>query len=173
MRSILSVILLLTLVGAVAAQPAHPRKSPVSIAAAAANGGYIKVVYGSPYVNDREIFGALVPFGQVWRTGANEATEITFTKDVSFGGTSVPAGTYSLFSIPGPTEWTLILNKDLGMCGGYTYKEANDLARVKVPISTLAVIQDPFRITLKTEESTVTMTLAWASTAVALPIVVK
>lgn len=173
MKSILSFVAILILATAVSAQPAHPRKSPISIAAATANGGYVKIVYGSPYINGREIFGALIPYQQVWRTGANEATEITFTKDVSFGGADVPAGTYSLFSQPGEREWTLILNKGLGMWGAYTYKEDQDLVRVAAASTTAAEAQDPFRITLKAENETITMTLAWAKTVVTLPIVVK
>jgi hypothetical protein len=173
MKSILSFVAILMLATSVVAQPAHPRKSPVSIAAATANGGYVKVVYGSPYINGREIFGALVPYQQVWRTGANEATEITFTKDVTFGGADVPAGTYSVFSLPGEREWTVILNKGLGMWGTYTYKEDQDLVRVAAAASTGTEVQDPFRITLKAENEVITMTMAWDKTVVTLPIVVK
>lgn len=173
MKSILSFVAILMLATAVMAQPAHPRKSPISIAAATANGGYVKVVYGSPYINGREIFGALIPYQQVWRTGANEASEITFTKDVTFGGSDVPAGTYSLFSQPGEREWTLILNKGLGMWGDYTYKAELDLVRVAAGSSQTDTVQDPFRITMKAENETITMTLAWDKTVVMLPIVVK
>lgn len=77
----------------------------------------MKIVYGRPLKNGRTIFGGIIPYDKVWRTGANEATEITFYKDVVFGGQAVKAGTYSLFTIPGKKEWTFILNKDLDIWG--------------------------------------------------------
>ncbi len=173
MKSILSLFLLLAFATTIIAQPPHPRKSPISLSAVTVDGGYMKVVYGAPYINERDVFGGLVPFGQVWRTGANEATEITFTKDVVFGGTEVKAGTYSVFSVPGEGEWQIILNKDLGMWGAYTYKEASDLIRVKGAVSALAETMDPMRIQLKNEEGTVQFILTWAKTAVTVPITVK
>jgi hypothetical protein len=81
----------------------------------------IKVVYGQPSKKGRVIFGTLEPFGKVWRTGADEATQITFTKDVVFGGKPVKAGTYTFFSIPDTKTWTVILNGKLGQWGAYDY----------------------------------------------------
>jgi hypothetical protein len=173
MKSILSLFLILAFATTIIAQPPHPRKSPISLAAVAVDGAYMKVVYGAPYINERDIFGGLVPYGQVWRTGANESTEITFTSDVIFGGAEVKAGTYSVFSVPGETEWQIILNKDLGMWGHYTYKDASDLVRVKGVISALDETVDPMRIQLKNEEGTVQFILSWAKTAVTVPITVK
>ena len=92
---------------------------------------------------------------------------------MTFGGADVPAGTYSLFSQPGEREWTLILNKGLGMWGDYTYKAELDLVRVAAGSSQTDTVQDPFRITMKAENETITMTLAWDKTVVMLPIVVK
>lgn len=97
----------------------------------------MKIVYGRPLKNGRTIFGGIIPYDKVWRTGANEATEITFYKDVVFGGQAVKAGTYSLFTIPGKKEWTFILNKDLDIWGAYSYKEDLDVARVVVPVEKL------------------------------------
>lgn len=173
MKSILSLFLLLAFATTIIAQPPHPRKSPISLAAVTVDGAYMKVVYGAPYINERDIFGGLVPYGQVWRTGANESTEITFTSDVIFGGADVKTGTYSVFSVPGETEWQIILNKDLGMWGHYNYKDASDLVRVKGMVSALAEAIDPMRIQLKNEEETVHFILSWAKTAVSVPITVK
>ncbi len=175
-KSLLALGMMVVLAATATAQPPHPRQSPISIAATTVNGGYIKVVYGAPYQRERDLFGALVPFGQVWRTGANEATEITFTKAVNFGGAAVPAGTYSLFSIPGADGWTLILNKDLGMWGSYTYKEGNDLVRVPAAVSVAAEAVDPFKISLKPTDpvsNTVHLHLQWGTTVVTLPISVN
>src|SRR5690606_15950790 len=87
------------------------------------------ITYCEPFKKDRDIFGGLVPYGKVWRTGANEATEITFKKDVTFAGVAVKAGTYSLFTIPEKGEWTIILNPELKQWGSYGYDKikAKDL----------------------------------------------
>ncbi len=90
----------------------------------------ILVTYGRPGVRDRDIFGGLVPFGEVWRTGANESTVIVFGDDVLVEGEQVPAGTYSLYTIPGEDEWTVIINEKLSW--GTQYDEAEDLLRVTV-----------------------------------------
>lgn len=91
----------------------------------------ISVEYSSPAVKGRKIWGDLVPFGKIWRTGANAATKITFGKDVTFGGQSVKAGTYALVTLPSDKGWTLILNKDTGIfAGGKNYDEKEDVARV-------------------------------------------
>ncbi|RYE20684.1 MAG: DUF2911 domain-containing protein [Sphingobacteriales bacterium] len=78
------------------------------------------------------MFGGIQPYGEVWRTGANWATTLTFSEETTVGGNKVPAGTYSLFTIPGKDEWTVILNKTAKQWGSYTYKESEDLLRFKV-----------------------------------------
>ncbi|MDB6093814.1 MAG: hypothetical protein JWM32_1376 [Verrucomicrobia bacterium] len=90
----------------------------------------IEVDYSRPSVKGRVIFGGLEAYGKVWRTGANTATKITFSTPVKFGGADVPAGSYALYSIPGETEWTVILNKVVGQWGAYSYDQKNDLVRV-------------------------------------------
>ena len=91
----------------------------------------IRVIYSRPATNGRQIFGKLIPFGKVWRAGANENTESKFYQDVELGGQRVKAGTYSLFAIPAEKDWTIILNSDLDYWGAYSYNEKNDVARVK------------------------------------------
>jgi len=95
--------------------------------------GKIILTYSRPNVKGRKIFGTTEPYGLVWRTGANFATTLQFTDEVSIEGQKVPAGEYSLFSIPGKTEWTFILNKTAKQWGAYGYKESDDLLRFKVP----------------------------------------
>jgi hypothetical protein len=92
----------------------------------------VVVEYGRPSVNGRAIWGALVPYGQVWRTGADEATTITFDQAVAIEGQPLAAGTYSLFTIPGQTEWTVIFNKTAQQWGAFKYDAAQDALRVKV-----------------------------------------
>ncbi|MBI4912122.1 MAG: DUF2911 domain-containing protein [Acidobacteria bacterium] len=89
----------------------------------------LKIEYARPAVKGRPIWGALVPFGQVWRTGANAATVISFSDPVRIAGKEIPAGSYGLFAIPGPEAWTLILNKQAKQWGAYFYKESEDVLR--------------------------------------------
>lgn len=100
--------------------------------------GKITITYSRPNVKGRKIFGGLQPYGEVWRTGANAATTITFTENVIVEGNKVPAGEYGLFTIPGADEWTIILNKTYKQWGAYTYKEADDLLRFKVKPMTIS-----------------------------------
>jgi len=94
--------------------------------------GKVTLTYSRPNVKGRKIFGGMEPYGVVWRTGANAATTIKFTDDVTIEGNKVPAGEYGLFSIPGADEWTIILNKTANQWGAYTYKQSDDLLRFKV-----------------------------------------
>lgn len=97
----------------------------------------IQVVYSRPGMKDRTIFGGIVPYDTVWRTGANAATKITFSTDVKLEGHDIPAGTYSLFTIPGTNEWTIIINKNANQFGAFQYKSDDDLVRFTVTPKTL------------------------------------
>src|ERR1700733_7569119 len=91
----------------------------------------IEIDYSRPSIKGRTIFGGLVPYGQVWRTGANEATKVIFSTPVKLNGTEIPAGTYALMTIPGKDEWTIIINKGAEQWGAYKYDEKADVARIK------------------------------------------
>ena len=106
--------------------------SPRKEMKASIDGVELTVNYGSPSVKGRTIFGDLVPYDQVWRTGANEATIITISKDATINGQALPAGTYGFFTIPGESDWTLIFNKVSEQWGAYQYDEGEDQMRVKV-----------------------------------------
>lgn len=151
----------------------NPRMSPTMISSMNVDGAYIKVVYGMPQKRDREVFGALVPYNQVWRTGADEATEITFTKDMVFGGVDVPAGHYSLFSIPTESEWTIILNNGLGQWGAFRYNEELDFARFSVASHELDEVWEGFRILLVNTDGNLTLEMKWDQTGVTIPFSVK
>jgi len=125
----------------------------------------IKVTYGRPYKKGREIFGGLEKYGHVWRTGADEATEITFRKDGIFGGQPVKEGSYSLYTIPNQNEWTIILNKQTGQ-SGKTYDKNQDLLRVQVPARKLD--QPIEQLTIRFEEKN--MIIEWDRTQVAVPL---
>ncbi|MBP0904422.1 DUF2911 domain-containing protein [Mariniflexile gromovii] len=124
----------------------------------------VKVVYSRPQLKERDL-GTLVPNGKVWRTGANEATNVTLYKDMKVGGKAVKAGEYSLFTIPGEKEWTIILNKDINVWGAYSYNEANDVIRVKAPVSSGDSLE-AFSIAF-TDDGT--MHLGWGTVRVAVP----
>jgi len=103
----------------------------------------VKITYGRPKVKGRTIWGNLVPYGKVWRAGADEATTVTFSKDVEVEGQAVPAGTYALFFIPEENEWTLVLNKVPQQWGAFRYDEKQDLVRVKVkPTTSDAAVEE-------------------------------
>jgi hypothetical protein len=104
--------------------------------------GKISLVYSRPDVRGRKIFGGMEPYGAVWRTGANSATVIKFTDEVSMEGNKVPAGEYGLFSIPGEKEWTIILSKQPKQWGAYMYKEADDFLRFKVKTERLGALTE-------------------------------
>ena len=129
----------------------------------------IKVLYGRPQKKGREIFGNLVPYGQVWRVGANEATEVVFYKQVQFGEEIVDAGTYVLYAIPDQEEWTLILSSKTDVWGSYEYDEKFDVARAKAKVSQ-AELMESFSIGFKEKGKQVNMVLAWDTSRIEAPI---
>jgi len=129
----------------------------------------VKVVYSRPQLKKRSI-NKLAPAGKVWRTGANEAAEVTFYKDVTFGGKAVTAGTYSLFTIPGDNEWIVILNKDLNVWGSYMYKQDEDVVRVTGKVTKGIKSIEAFAIAFDGEENAFNMHLAWGTTIITVPI---
>lgn len=152
-----------------------PPASPLAMAAKKLEGGtYVKVTYSSPRRADpktgesRAIFGKLVPYGQVWRLGANEATEFTTTGNLQLAGKPLPAGTYALFAIPQADKWTLIVSKDVGQWGAYKYKPESDLFRVDVPATKSADTYEAFTISF--DEKGTALNLAWENTLVTVPV---
>jgi len=143
-----------------------PRLSPLQLARTKLGQGYVKVHYSSPQKRGRTIFGDLVPFGDLWRTAANEATEITFTQSVLIHNQMLSAGTYSLFSIPTETEWTLIFNHGLGHNGTTQYQQEEDALRVTVPVIKMDRIREAFSILFEEGNMGVVMVIEWDQTRV-------
>jgi len=141
---------------------AHDRKSGDEIVA--------RVIYGRPQKKDREVFGGIVKYDKVWRTGANESTEIQFFKDVELAGKQVPAGTYSLFTIPSKDEWTIIINRNTLYWGAYSYDQKQDVVRVTATTSKLDNPIEEFSITFGGKGDTFKMYIAWDTTQVEVPI---
>ncbi|EAQ99657.1 hypothetical protein FB2170_01816 [Maribacter sp. HTCC2170] len=129
----------------------------------------VRVTYSRPQLKGRSV-SELAPAGEVWRTGANEAVEITLYKDAKIGDADVKAGTYSLFTIPGKNEWTVILNNNLNQWGAYSYSKKADVARAQAKASTDSESLDAFSIAFKEVEGGAHLVMAWGTTRVSLPI---
>jgi len=147
-------------------------KSPADIASfpssSRVSNKMVKITYSRPQLKGRSL-SELAPAGKVWRTGANEAVEITFYQDSKVGGTDIKAGTYSLFSIPGDGEWTVILNSNLNQWGAYSYDESADVARVKASASNDGKSLEAFSIAFKEADGGAHLVMGWGTTRVALP----
>jgi hypothetical protein len=161
-KNLLTLFALLFIVSTSCAQkkPASPRVTTES--------DNVSIDYGQPSKKDRDIFGKLVPFDKVWRAGANDGTEVTFKKDVNFGGKDIKAGTYTLFAIPGKTEWAIILNPNLKRWGtnGYTKIMKDDIASVKVkPMKTSSSVE---AMTFNVSDNDIA--LMWDDTKVSVPL---
>ncbi len=147
------------------------RKSPIAIASVKYENTYMKVIYGQPYRRGRTIFGEWEPYGEVWRTGANEATEITLTHPVLMNMEIVEAGTYSLFTIPEEDSWTIILNNGLGQWGAFDYTQELDALRFEVPVQTLEEPVEAFTIEFSDLQGSATvMSLSWDVVKIEIPI---
>lgn len=143
------------------AQSKKERKSPMNTTNAKIGSADVSVQYSSPSVKEREIWGDLVPYGKVWRTGANEATIFETSADIKVEGKMLPAGKYSLFTIPGEKEWTVIFNKEWEQWGAYKYKEAEDALRVQVKPN---AIEHEEMLVIRVKENK--MVIAWEKLAV-------
>jgi hypothetical protein len=147
------------------------QEKPLPSPKATAEGKNVKVTYGQPSKRDRVIFGGLVPYGKVWRTGANEATEITFSKNVTIDKKEVKAGTYTLFTIPNKDKWTIILNSQLKQWGAFGYDKikGDDVLHADVPVRKNSQ-QEKLTYSFKDNAKGTLLTIAWDDVAVDLPI---
>lgn len=149
-----------------------PAMSPTAKITQGFSTSEIVIDYSRPSARGRKIFGGLVAFGEVWRTGANGATRVTFGEDVTIGGKAVSAGTYALYSIPGAAEWEIILNKGVGNWGTGGYKTDDDIARFKVKPTKVSNATETFTISIDDITfNTCNITLKWENTKVTIPVV--
>lgn len=155
----------------IAQEAVTPRPSPTAIVTMKYEDTYVKVTYSQPHKRGRLIYGGLVPYGKVWRTGANEATEITLTGPVKFGTDTLKAGTYSIFTIPDKEIWTVIINSQLGQWGAYNYAEKSDVLRVEVYAQQIEdVVYEPFTILFEQNNNIAELVMLWDRTKVSIPI---
>jgi Protein of unknown function (DUF2911) len=155
------------------------RPSPPEKATCDLGGGSITTDYSSPRMKGRKIFGGLVPYGEVWRTGANEATTFVTTSEVEIGGKTVPAGSYTLFTVPNPDKWTLIINKKTSDKAGkplwgipYKY-ESDELARVDMKVSKVSSPLEDFTISYHKSGNGCVMNIEWDTTKASVDVNAK
>ena len=127
-----------------------------------------KVVYSRPQLKGRSL-SELAPEGKVWRTGANEATEITFYKDVKLGTTKIKSGTYSLYTIPEKNKYTVILNKSTNVWGSYSYQAENDVARLSVPVTQGEESLEALSMVFTPADKGMVLNIGWDKTRIAIP----
>ena len=144
------------------------RKSPMAVASALKGDAYVKVVYNQPHMRGREMLGKELPYGKLWRFGANEATELFTTQPIKLAGQSLPAGAYSLFAMPEANQWTLIVNKALGEWGAYNYDEADDVARLPQPLQKADKTYEAFTLWFAPDGSS--LNAAWGEQQASWPV---
>jgi hypothetical protein len=169
------VFLVAALMGSLYASQAQPIRTPQPSVAQTVKQefalGSVEVNYARPSKKGRAIFGDLVPYGAIWRTGANAATTITFSDEVIIGDKKVPAGKYGLLTIPDKSEWTVIITKQTDVTSPGAYKQDQDVARVKVAPVAMPLTVETFMITFdNATSSSIDMVMLWDQTAVSVPI---
>lgn len=164
------VFLLLVFASQLFSQIDLPRLSPKASVTQIVGYTEISVEYSRPSVHSRKIWGDLVPFNKVWRTGANEATVIQFNTDVVVDGNKIPAGRYSLFTIPSEKEWTIIFNKVDKQWGSFNYKEEQDLIRFKVNTTTNEFVESLIFYFSDITPNSVVLNIAWEKVKVSFKI---
>ncbi len=150
-----------------------PKKlSPITMTTFKNERNYLKVTYGQPSKRGRKVFGSLIPFGKVWRTGANEATEITLVNDVKIQKKRFKAGTYTIFTIPGAKTWTIIFNRELGQWGAFDYPKYKDQdeLRYEAKVLTIEEVYESFTIYFQERKKGVNLILVWSNTMILIPL---
>jgi hypothetical protein len=147
------------------------RPSPPASASCDLGGGKtVKTDYSSPRMKGRKIYGSLVPYGEVWRTGANESTTFVTSSDVTVGGTNVPAGSYTIFTVPNADKWSLVISKKTGEWGTEYPGQGNDLARIDMKVSKVSSPVENFKISYDKSGNGCTMNIDWENTRASVDI---
>lgn len=131
----------------------------------------VKIYYGRPQLNERTMLGSeAIPYGKMWRMGANEATEITLYKDATIGGQSVKAGTYTLYAIPNEDVWTVVFNSKLNTWGNYAYDEAKDVVRFDVPVKAPEAKIESLSMAILATDTGANWIIGWENAQVEIPV---
>lgn len=169
-KSVALVLLMSALVFAQNDAKKPPASPPGKASYSFADGKKVSIDYSRPYAKGRKIMGGLVPYGQVWRTGANSATSFVTDTDVTIGGTNVPAGKYTIYTLPGEMAWKLIINKQTGQWGTQ-YDQSQDLARIDMVAKKLSTPVEQFTISFeKTGGDSAKLKLEWENTSASVDV---
>lgn len=149
-----------------------PPASPVASFMQELGNAEIKISYGRPFARGRKVFGGLVPYDSVWRTGAGESTQFICSDEVMLGDKLIPSGRYSFYTIPTPANWIIIINTDTTIHGAFGYSQAKDLLRITVPSQQLTEFQEVFTIEINdiNNRGGGTLQLSWENTIVKIPV---
>lgn len=176
-KILIGVVVLVAILGAAYAYLNHRNRtlSPPGDATAQAGDLTVSIAYSRPSARGRLIFGtteqkALQPYGQYWRLGANESTEITFNHDVSFHGSVLKQGTYRIYAVPGADQFEIIVNTELGRWGAFEPDHAYDILHIHVPVEHLTAPVEQFTVTLQAEGSDIVARFAWSDIQFSIPI---
>lgn len=170
---IASLALICTSVAAAQEDPSKRPSPPAQAQCKFSGGKTITVDYSSPRAKGRKIFGGLVPYGEVWRTGANDATTFVTSADLTVGGKNVPAGSYTIFTVPAADKWTLIINKKTGEWGVPYKYESDELARVPMSVSKTSAPVENFTISFDQSGGGCALQLSWENTQAAVKFAAK
>lgn len=171
MKKIIWLVASLTWIVNVQAQLKTPAPSPTQTVKQDVGLGSIEINYSRPAVKGRKVFGDLVPYGSVWRTGANNATTLQFSDEVNIGGVTLAPGKYGLLSIPDKDNWTLIISKQTDVTSPGAYKQEMDLVRVSAAVQKLKDVVENFTIAVDNiKPNSCVLSLSWDKTSVSLPI---
>ncbi|MCC5920388.1 MAG: DUF2911 domain-containing protein [Cyclobacteriaceae bacterium] len=163
--------MMLTIITEAFAQSAvRPSESPLAISAFKNDDVYIKVTYSRPHLRGRSLFGDIIEYGSVWRTGANEATELTTATTIKLAENELAPGTYSIFSIPNKEEWTIIVNREVGLWGVYKYQESEDVFRINIPRKSTKKTYEAFTIEFEEESDELFLSLKWDIHQINIPV---
>ncbi|MBV9573798.1 MAG: DUF2911 domain-containing protein [Acidobacteriales bacterium] len=159
-----TVLTVLACIAAFAQDNNNRPSPPASAQCKFADGKTVSIDYSSPRMKGRKIYGGLVPYGQVWRTGANDATTFVTTADLTIGGKDIPAGSYTIFTVPNQNQWTLIVNKKTGEWG-IPYKwEGDELARANMTVSRTPAAVENLTIVFDEKGDSCALHIDWENT---------
>lgn len=184
MKKALAIVALLfsSLLATAQQKPSDLDKSPLDVSYFPANYPILKmngktktdpiarVIYSRPLKSNRPIFGGIVKYGELWRLGANESTELEVFKNMKVGGKVVAKGKYTLYCIPYENKWTIIINKDTFSWGSFTYNSKKDVARVEVPVTTIDEAVDPLTMYFEETSSGANFVIMWDNIKAAVPV---
>jgi hypothetical protein len=131
---------------------------------------YARIIYSRPLKNNRQIFGGIVKYGELWRLGANESTELEVFKNIKIGGKTISKGRYTLYCIPTETKWTIIINKDTFSWGSFTYNSRKDVVKVDIPVTNIDDNAEALTMYFEDTNNGANLVMMWDNVKTSLPV---